>query len=404
MNQNASSSSTSSSSSTASTSTASKKSDFKSAKNFVSLSDILNKTNTLSRNDSLRANASTLRDEKKVEVPALEAKITQPTTSLDPSKPSLVFDFLTVQALFKELELDCDEQIKKLDENEKSRKQIALKQKKILDEIRLKWVQSPESYKLAKSVRLIKCSCFSMRIGAKRKRQRRYKSYEKKFYKFYNSKLCALNRQHFANAKTSRVVLTLLVMSRSFLVVKTDRRRLKTTTQTVFTSRTPFKGSWSRVIDIKEFSKIFRNKSIDELTKRRSPIQLRSKKPKKSSRPSTRILASQLPVIKMNSETSSEENSSKTLLDKLYERYCDQTVIKPDEASNFKEPPALNISGNDESMTSSSSSASPPPSSSTLLIRRKTKKYNNSNNLTMPLVNPLTSEESQNVSLEFQID
>ncbi len=58
------------------------------------------------------------------------------------SSASLCPDFLTVQALFKELELDCDEQIKLLDESERQRKEVSFKQKQIIDNVKCQWQKS----------------------------------------------------------------------------------------------------------------------------------------------------------------------------------------------------------------------------------------------------------------------
>ena len=101
----------------------------------------------------------------------------------------------------------------------------------------------------------------------------------------------------------------------------------------------------------------------------------------------------------MNSEhssTSDDSSPSKSLLDKLYEKYCDQTATKSDDGLGFKELPSLSLVGV-ESRTSASSPSSPPPS--TLLIRRKTKKYNG--NLTFPSVGKINPEDSQNVRIDF---
>ena len=386
-----------------STAAAGQKSDFKNvAKNFVSLSDILsNKTSTLSRTDSLRSNK--LREDKKTEAPStvrsgqtaqqselVKQQQHQPT-------PPLFFDFLTVQALFKELELDCDEQIKKLDENEKSRKQIAFEQKKIVDEIRLRWVQSPDTFKLAKPVRSTSCSCFSRtRRGdtrvKRRHRQRRSAVVrsERKLFKFKNSKLSVQNHKQFVAKRCRSRKLLLRLRPRSLVVYVKYGRKFS---PTVFLSRF-VKVSWSRRIDGKHLDALTHSKSLDRLRFEGPRVQLRTKKSlKKRPRPSTRMLISQLPKITMNSEPSTvqsndSQTNSKTLLDKLYAKYCDQS-------ESFKEPPALKIVQNGDSEFPSS--VSPPPCSSTLLIRRKTKKYNNGN-LTMPLMSALSSDTSSNVS------
>ncbi len=61
--------------------------------------------------------------------------------------PKSGFDLLTVQKLFSSLELDCDEQIKQLDECEMRRKALELKQQLILNEIKSKWQQEPYLFK-----------------------------------------------------------------------------------------------------------------------------------------------------------------------------------------------------------------------------------------------------------------
>lgn len=48
-------------------------------------------------------------------------------------------DLLTVQELFEELQLDCDEHLKHLDKLERDRKTVGIVQKRILDEICLNW-------------------------------------------------------------------------------------------------------------------------------------------------------------------------------------------------------------------------------------------------------------------------
>lgn len=73
------------------------------------------------------------------------------TSSPTLSSPSSMHDLLTVQELFEELQLDCDDQIKQLDTFERQRKADALKQKKILDDIRLKCQNYPHLFKVAAS-------------------------------------------------------------------------------------------------------------------------------------------------------------------------------------------------------------------------------------------------------------
>lgn len=74
-------------------------------------------------------------------------------------------DLITVQELFEELQLDCDDQIRKLDQIERKRKENACTQKKILDEIKQKIKNYPNLFKLKKSNSFIRtmrrstCNC-----------------------------------------------------------------------------------------------------------------------------------------------------------------------------------------------------------------------------------------------------
>jgi hypothetical protein len=97
------------------------------------------------------------------------------------SSMNSINDFLTVQELFKELELDCDEQIKRLDEKERTQKEIKIKQKEILNEIKInKWFHNHNNQKSSSSpppppsspgdlfkthlnhnINKLNCSCFS---------------------------------------------------------------------------------------------------------------------------------------------------------------------------------------------------------------------------------------------------
>lgn len=67
------------------------------------------------------------------------------------STPKPGFDLLTVEKLFSSLELDCDEQIKQLDECEMRRKTLDLKQRTILNEIKINLQHQPHLFKLKKS-------------------------------------------------------------------------------------------------------------------------------------------------------------------------------------------------------------------------------------------------------------
>lgn len=96
-------------------------------KTFVSLSDILQG----SKNQSPTRGSPP---------PTLD-----PNTKSNNSLGASLRDLLSVQALFKELELDCDEQIKLLDETEQKQKQANIKQSDILNELRKHWQQCPES-------------------------------------------------------------------------------------------------------------------------------------------------------------------------------------------------------------------------------------------------------------------
>lgn len=105
-------------------------------KKFISLSDILNsKTPPPLPPPSLPA--LTLVSTPTQDL-AKEEDLTHQRGKLPTS--NTISDLLTVQELFKELELDCDEQIKKLDEKERTLKEITLKQKEILDEIKQNWL------------------------------------------------------------------------------------------------------------------------------------------------------------------------------------------------------------------------------------------------------------------------
>ena len=77
--------------------------------------------------------------------------------------------------MFKELELDCDEQIKQLDESERAKKHTDLEQKQILDSLKLKCQLRPDSFKFkSKSTRhSSKCQCFSQSHRGQQKRKKR---------------------------------------------------------------------------------------------------------------------------------------------------------------------------------------------------------------------------------------
>ncbi len=141
-----------------------------SSKKFISLSEILNneKASALSSTSSTLSssttsspplqfnNHNTTIDETVANTNRLLRFKKYPTShSLTPSianatlqTPLIESDFLTVQELFEELQLDCDDQIKQLDTFERKRKEEALKQKKILDDIKLKCQMYPQLFKL----------------------------------------------------------------------------------------------------------------------------------------------------------------------------------------------------------------------------------------------------------------
>ncbi len=112
------------------------------AKPFVSLSDILKSQQNSSTSEHLSQNNLYYYSKKR---PTTIKTIACPPASL------VCPDFLTVQALFKELELDCDEQIKLLDETERQRKDAFSKQKKILDSVKCQWMGSkPQARRILK--------------------------------------------------------------------------------------------------------------------------------------------------------------------------------------------------------------------------------------------------------------
>ena len=116
-------------------------------KRFVSLSDILN---------NQKAPAAALPVSDKSNKPDILQKIELPRQCGGGVSSQSFSDLLTVQELFKELELDCDEQIKQLDEIELKRKSIFMKQKQILDEIKLKWQREPHLFQVRPSANKIK--------------------------------------------------------------------------------------------------------------------------------------------------------------------------------------------------------------------------------------------------------
>ena len=108
-------------------------------KRFVSLSDILN-------NQKTPAASLPVTDKSNKHEIMQKIELARPGGGGVSSQS--FSDLLTVQELFKELELDCDEQIKQLDEIELKRKSVFMKQKHILDEIKLKWQREPHLFQV----------------------------------------------------------------------------------------------------------------------------------------------------------------------------------------------------------------------------------------------------------------
>jgi hypothetical protein len=130
---------------------ATKKNDEQSSlpKKFVSLSDILNNEKHLNCLDN--SSLVPIKQTTKASEYTGETVKEQVNLHNQPSQKTIqqsINDLLTVQELFEELELDCDEQIKQLDEIERKRKENTNKQKKIVDEIKLKCINSPHLFKL----------------------------------------------------------------------------------------------------------------------------------------------------------------------------------------------------------------------------------------------------------------
>ena len=100
------------------------------SKSFVSLSDILNS----SKGNSCLPVLSE-------PIPIIKPSFTSISPSIQDNKTTNLSlkDLVTVQELFKELELDCDEQIKQLDHSERLRKSQNNKQKEIVNEIKTIW-------------------------------------------------------------------------------------------------------------------------------------------------------------------------------------------------------------------------------------------------------------------------
>lgn len=123
-------------------------------KKFVSLSDILNRpvpTLPTSQTTSVLSPLIEIKNE------IINDKLSKTGASAK--------DLLTVQELFKELELDCDEQIKRLDEKERTQKEINIKQTRILNEIKQKWFLTKQGDVFKSTTptnnRKLKCNCFS---------------------------------------------------------------------------------------------------------------------------------------------------------------------------------------------------------------------------------------------------
>jgi hypothetical protein len=71
----------------------------------------------------------------------------------------------TVRELFEDLQLDCDEQIERLDEAERKRKESQRKQKEILDELKSVWLKSPHSFNMKPSLNLVGRSESNMQLA-----------------------------------------------------------------------------------------------------------------------------------------------------------------------------------------------------------------------------------------------
>ena len=179
-----------------------------------------NNTTTLQQNKKFISLSEILNNEKAttttITPPTLPKSIDEPTNlrfkkypiilATNNTTPSIsnsntnVNDLLTVQELFEELQLDCDDQIKELDTYERKRKEETLKQKKILDDIKLKCQMYPQLFKVKKSQTKngniqssnVKCNCFRFRqrnINGNNLVKHKVNTFSQKSFRFKHSLL-----------------------------------------------------------------------------------------------------------------------------------------------------------------------------------------------------------------------
>ena len=287
-------------------------------KKFVSLSDILmhekfNSPNTLNRTPptSQQAELSISSNNK--------LKISSEQMSLNCSKtmtenPTLVTnktlndELLTVQILFEELELDCDEQIKQLDSVERMRSEQLLKQRKILDTIKfISGKTSPISEQPKTICRKSKIRMRTQNIGNGEliPRMRRKKSEEKLVLNmFYRNMKFNFNELVISKTLTHRKYQVVLKLS--------DKVNYR-----VSCSR---KRSFS--LSLLELKTFFNENSVNFLHSiLLKPVRLLIK--------SDLCSTFDIPKIEVSSENSLSRSNynashSQSLLDKYFDKYCRQ--------------------------------------------------------------------------------
>jgi hypothetical protein len=283
---------------------------------------------------------------------------------------SLNEELLTVQILFEELELDCDEQIKQLDRLERKRNDDLSKQKRILSEVKFgfKATHLGSTALKSKSVCLLTPKLGKLvdkskqripRVKHTKRRKIRVLSLSFKAWTFYLSPIF--------NDINNR----LLTKKYSFLL-RTDRSTASSAKKLIS-------------LDYRQLSNVMNSKSVDSLhfrmtrpyssmllsrLQRNVPLILISESSEKSS-------------LLSHSPTKSNINRSRSLLDKYFDKYCNNEQSGGEKESNISNDSLklIKLGGYSDSTSECSSSVScdSPIKDNSSSLRKKTRKTKSQN-------------------------
>ncbi len=324
-------------------------------KKFVSLSDILSNGNNTSNKSFYVPSPLTTVKENIVSTPIRSEEKPEPFP-VRPAKPtqSIAYsnsfnDLLTVQALFKELELDCDEQIKILDDKERSQKEISHKQKEILDEIKQKWLfrtsndvpNKLNDISSSSSSSKLKCNCNSK----KSKLESRNSKNKLRFFSRTNL------RKHYK--KGAFHLVCLLFQDEEPIINKSrNNNRAIKTQRAIFKFKTNFNASFKTRIKFTNTKSVFLFKKQHKKSNNKTKIYFTCLNNNRNFLPDIenfqlktyrQILREQCSKNKKKSnQTKSGSNrhlmQQQSLLDKYYEKYCNSNGA---DMSTIKKPYCL---------------------------------------------------------------